>query len=143
MLDESTLNDYVINNQSKLLEEINDIQLYLSLIEREIKSSNQAESLSDDQVQTIWRKLRTAGNFVYSANHYWARYTNNRKLIKILVDEDRKETAKIVGREIKEIDLGPTNQIFPSLPMTEESAKAVAEEIKEAARKKIIDVIRR
>lgn len=65
MLDESTLNDYVINNQTKLLEEINDIKLYLSLIEKEIKSSDRAESLSDDQVKTIWQKLRTAGNFIW------------------------------------------------------------------------------
>ena len=101
MLDESTLNDYVINNQSKLLEEINDIKLYLSLIEHEIKSSNQAESLSDDQVKTIWQKLRTAGNFVYGANYFWARYTNNEKLLKQLASENSEEIANIVGGEVK------------------------------------------
>lgn len=36
-----------------------------------------------------------------------------------------------------EVDLRATNPIFPSLPMTEESAKAIAEEIQEAIRRRM------
>lgn len=66
MMDQNTL-----NNQAKLREEIVDIKNYLAIIEHEINSSDNLELLSDDQVQAIWRKLRTAGNFIYSANYYW------------------------------------------------------------------------
>lgn len=83
MLDQNT-----IANQNKLREEIVDIKRYLAMIEHEIASSGHVEQLSDAQVQTVWRKLRTASNFMYSANYYWARYTNNRELQKKLAEPD-------------------------------------------------------
>lgn len=98
MLDESTLKDYVINNQTTLLEEINEIKLYLSLIENKIKSSaHRSELLSDNQVKTISQKLQTAGNFVYGANYFWARYTNDEELIKQLATGVAMELKK--GKE--------------------------------------------
>ena len=93
------LNKNAADNQAKLLEEIVDIKNYLAIIEHEINSSGHVELLSDDQVQAIWRKLRTAGNFIYSANYYWARYTNNRALIKKFVEMDHEETVRILGKE--------------------------------------------
>lgn len=71
----------VTDNQTILREEIEDIKQYLLLIENEVNSSDHVELLSNDQVLNILRKLRTAGNFVYSANHFWAKYTNNKELI--------------------------------------------------------------
>lgn len=94
MLDESTLNDYVINNQTTLLEEINYIRLYLSLIENKIKSSHRSELLSDNQVKTISQKLQTAGNFVYGANYFWAKYTNDEELVKQLANGVAMELEK-------------------------------------------------
>lgn len=94
------MNQNTIDNQAKLREEIMDIKNYLAIIEHEICQSDHVERLSDAQVQAIWRKLRTAGNFIYSANYYWARYTHNRALIKKFVEMDREETARILGKEV-------------------------------------------
>lgn len=46
-----------------------------------------------------------------------------------------KAQATLIGIDPSNVDLEPTNQIFPSLPMTEESATAVAEKIQEATKK--------
>ena len=91
------LDKNVADNQAKLREEIVDIKGYLAMIEHEISSSGHVEQLSDAQVQTIWRKLRTASNFMYSANYYWAKYTNNRELKKKLAEPDPEEASQICG----------------------------------------------
>lgn len=84
------LDKNVIDNQTKLREEISEIKQYLSLIEHEVNSSGHVERLSDAQIQTVWRKLKTAFNFVYSANYFWAKYTNDREFREKLVKTDKK-----------------------------------------------------
>lgn len=46
-----------------------------------------------------------------------------------------KAQAALIGIESDNVNLGATNQIFPSLPMTEESATAIAEKIQEDVKK--------
>lgn len=120
------LDENVVNNQKLLRDEIKEIKAYLSLFEHEVNSSDHVARLSDDQVQNISRKLQTAANCVCNASCYWAQVTHNKELKGKLVDLDLKLTREWIR---------PTNQNFPSLPMTEESATAVAEKIQEAIKK--------
>lgn len=120
------LDENVVNHQKLLRDEIKELKDFLSLFEREVNSYGHVERLSDDQFQNIFRKLQTANNCVCNANCYWAYVTRNKELQGKLVDLDLKHT-----REMSR----PTNQIFPSLPMTEESATAIAEKIQEATKK--------
>lgn len=120
------LDENVVNHQKRLRDEIKELKAYLSLFEHEVNSSDHVARLSDDQFQNINRKLQTATNCVCNANSYWAYVTHNKELEGKLVDLDLKLTRE---------QFRPTNQIFPSLPMTEESATAVAEKIQEAAKK--------
>lgn len=86
------LDQNVIDNQTKLREEIKEIKEYLSLIEHEVNSSGHVERLSDHQFRDIWKRLRTINNFAFGVNYFWAKFTGNKELEKKLVGEDLKET---------------------------------------------------
>lgn len=74
----------------------------------------------DDAIQAVRENIATA-------NYFLAKYPQK---------ESKKQLAvyKFVARALHGVDPRPTNQIFPSLPMTEESATAIAEEIQKVIR---------
>lgn len=74
-------NNNTKNNRTKLLKEISDVKERLSLIE-ELVDDNLIglpgiEGLSDDQVQNICIKLRTAGSSITLAKDFLVMYTKH------------------------------------------------------------------
>ena len=76
-----------------------------------------------DAIQAVRANIATA-------NYFLAKYPQKELKKKLAV-------YKFVARALHGVDTRPTNPIFPSLPITEKSARAIAEEIQEAIRREM------